>query len=127
MKEENISTLDEDEILVWEKPIPTKIPKGKTPIRCVCAYSRMDRETLIWSDDEVIYDKVLFMDTEQLYTIYPYKENQYLWMGRLLFHQMPELKKYRNAGSCGLGKLCFNVFNIEENKWEGFDVRKGIK
>ena len=120
MKEETITTLLGD-FMVYEKSKPTNIPKGKTPIRGVGITPRKmtsrNRGAPYW---EKIYDKVLFIDTDQLSCSYGEIQT-------FVGDKMMKLKKCRNAHSWGNLLVHFNVFNIEENKWEGFDVRKGTK
>ena len=50
MKEEYFSSL---KIPVYEKPIPTEIPEGKTPIRSCGATFR--------SGHKVLYDEIVFL------------------------------------------------------------------
>ena len=116
MKEEIITTGLED-VRVWEEPEPTKTPKGKTPVRGV---GITPRKTTSRNSGfpyyEVIYDKVLFIDTEEL--------SDYYKIQNFVGNMMIKLKRCNNAHSWGLLQVHFNVFNIEENKWEGFGVRK---
>jgi hypothetical protein len=141
MKEEIITPYMGGDVMVYEKPIPTKIPKGKTPVRGVGlstrkSTSRNNHLPLL----EVIYDKVVFIDTEQLSSSYgniqTFVGNK---MTKLNLGYVSEIKregrpkrtplelKCLNLWGCGFLQVHFNVFNIEENKWEGFDVRKGTK
>ena len=117
MKEEIITAHFGEKVMVYEKPEPTKIPKGKTPVRGVGISPRKltSRNTHL-PYLEVIYDKVVFIDTEQL--------SGFGNIQNILGNMMIKLKKCSNAHSWGLLLVHFNVFNIEENKWEGFDVRK---
>ena len=69
---------------------------------------------------QVIYDKVVFIDTEKLSSSYGVIQTI---VGDIMIKQ----KKCSISHSWGLLAVHFNVFNIEENKWEGFDVREGTK
>ena len=135
MKEEIITTPLED-VKVWEKPIPTKIPKGKTPVRGVGITRRKSTSENLY---KVIYDKVLFIDTEELSDYYKIQNFVGNIMTKLNLGYVSENKregrpkrtplefKCLDLWGCGLLRVHFNVFNIEENKWEGFDVRKGTE
>ena len=129
------------EVKVWEEPIPTNIPKGKTPVRGVGIRPRkMTSRNRGFPYYEVIYDKVVFIDTEKLSSSYgniqTFVGNK---MTKLNLGYVSEIKregrpkrtplelKCLNLWGCGLLQVHFNVFNIEENKWEGFDVREGTK
>jgi len=118
MKEEYITTLFGD-VLVYEYSEPRNIPKGKTPVRGLGLSGRGK-----------IYDEVVFIDTElvsgkkdpsPIIEKLVKKTGQYqktvLFLDRI-FLTINEV--------CPLQIEC-NVFNIEENKWEGFGVRKGTK
>ena len=118
MKEEYITTYMGGDVMVYEKPLPTKIPKGKTPVRSVGISPRKSTSRnhhLPYY--QVIYDNVVFLDTEKLSS--SYGEIQTI-VGDIMIKQ----KKCSISHSWGLLAVHFNVFNIEENKWEGFDVRK---
>ena len=129
------------EVKVWEEPIPTNIPKGKTPVRGVGIRPRkMTSRNRGFPYYEVIYDKVVFIDTEKLSSSY---EGIKTILGDIMIKlnlgnvsenkregktkRTPLELKCLNLWGCGLLQVHFNVFNIEENKWEGFDVRKGTK
>ena len=120
MKEEIITTGLTD-VKVWEEPIPTNIPKGKTPVRGVGIRPRkITSRNRGFPYYEVIYDKVVFIDTEKL-------SSSYGIIQTIVGDKMMKLKRCRISHSWGLLQVHFNVFNIEENKWEGFDVREGTK
>ena len=104
MKEEYFSSL---KIPVYEKPIPTDIPEGKTPIRSCGAESKIGYK--------VIYDEIVFIETERLSG----NEN----IQSFLVDKMCKRKRCRIAKSWNCLIVGYNVFNIEENKWEGFDVQ----
>ena len=108
MKEEYFSSA---KIPVYERSIPTDIPQGKTPVRS-CGGTFKNGYIKI-------YDEIVFIETERLSG----NEN----IQSFLVDKMCKRKKPRVAESWGCLKVGYNVFNIEENKWEGFDVRKGIK
>ena len=119
MKEEIIKNRF-TEVKVWEEPIPTNIPKGKTPVRGVGIRPRkMTSRNRGFPYYEVIYDKVVFIDTEQL--------SSFGNIQNILGDMMIKQKKCSISHSWGLLAVHFNVFNIEENKWEGFNFRKGTK
>ena len=105
MKEEYFSG---EKIPVYERSIPTDIPEGKTPVRSCGATPK--------NGFRVIYDEIVFIETERLSGI----EN----IQSFLVDKMCKRKKCRIALSWGCLFVGYNVFNIEENKWEGFDVRK---
>ena len=113
MKEEYITTPNGD-VLVYEYSEPINIPKGKTPVRGLGLSGRGK-----------IYDKVIFIDTElvsgkkdpspiieKLVKQSEKYQKTLLFMDRYFMHDI----------HLPLQIEC-NVFNIEENKWEGFGVR----
>jgi hypothetical protein len=106
MKEEYFSSL---KIPVYEKPIPTEIPEGKTPIRSCGATFR--------SGHKVLYDEIVFLETH-------FTNQGDAIIKSILVDRMCKRKKCRSALSWGCLIVDYNIFNIEENKWEGFGVRK---
>ena len=121
MKEEYITTYMGGDVMVYEKPLPTKIPKGKTPVRGVGISPRKSTSRNSHLPFmKVIYDKVVFIDTEKLSSSYGKIQTI---VGDIMIKQ----KKCRVAYSWGCLLVHFNVFNIEENKWEGWNLRKGTK
>ena len=119
MKEEYIPTSLGNDFVVFERSIPTDIPEGKTPIRGVGLTPRKstsrNRYKPYW---EKIYDRVLFIDTDQL--SYSYRE-----IKKFVGDNMMKLKRCRIASSWGHLVVNYNVVNIEENKWEGWNARGG--
>ena len=121
MKEEYIPTSLGNDFEVYESSIPTDIPEGKTPIRGVgLTITKSNSLKSKYSLYEKIYDKVLFIDTDQL-------SCSYEGIQQIIGDKMMKLKRCRVASSWGLLKVRFNVFNIEENKWEGWSARQGTK
>ena len=121
MKEEIITPYMGGGVMVIIEPLLTKIPKGKTPVRGVGitpgkSTSRNSHLPFM----KVIYDKVVFIDTEKLSSSYGKIQTI---VGDIMIKQ----KKCRVAYSWGCLLVHFNVFNIEENKWEGWNLRKGTK
>jgi len=141
MKEEYITTYMGGDVMVYEKPLPTKIPKGKTPVRSVGISPRKSTSRnhhLPYY--QVIYDKVVFIDTEKLSSSY---EGIITILGDIMIKlnlgnvsenkregktkRTPLELKCFNKWGMGFLQVHFNIFNIEENKWEGFNLRKGTK
>ena len=118
MKEEYITTPVED-VLVYEYSEPTNIPKGKTPVRGLGLSGRGK-----------IYDKVVFIDTELLsgkkdpsHIIEGLVKQCGKYQEMLRFEERFLMTSLTDESYINLQIEC-NVFNIEENKWEGWGVRK---
>jgi hypothetical protein len=114
---EYISTPLREKVIVLKSPIPTKIPKGKTPVRCVGISPRKRRGNRVNPFFEKIYDKVVFIETEKL-------SSDYYKISGLVSQIMMKQKRCRISSSWGTFVVSFSIFDMEENKWEGFDVRK---
>ena len=141
MKEEIITPYMGGDVMVIIEPLLTKIPKGKTPVRGVGitpgkSTSRNSHLPFM----KVIYDKVVFIDTEKLSSSY---EGIKTILGDIMIKlnlgnvsenkregktkRTPLELKCFNKWGMGFLQVHFNIFNIEENKWEGFNLRKGTK
>jgi len=115
MKVEIIKTSCGD-VEVYERSIPKDIPEGKTPIRGLGLHGIGK-----------IYDEVIFVETElvsgkkdpsPIIEKLVKKTGQY--QKTLLF-----LDKFFLKDDFLPLQIECNVFNIEENKWEGWSTRRG--